>query len=350
MSSDHRSPEEFAKAAEDFWRKLGDSPSGILLLLLAIFLFFAVPNAFYTVQPEEEAVVTFFGRYDRTTTPGLHFKIPFIEQAIRIKTKTIFEEAFGTYSSSESESSRSRGFSLGSLNARKTRGSRGRRLEDESLMLTGDLNVADVKWVVQYQIIDPKKYLFNTAQPIQNIRDISQAAMRRVVGDRSVDSVIRGQDISVAARNVTQEVLDKYDMGVRVTSVQVKAAFPPESVKPSFNEVNAAKQEQEQAINEAEAYYNEIIPKARGEADKEISEARGRAAALVNEAKGDVQKFEKLRAEYVKAPDITKRRLYLETMEELLGRFDAVTIVDPQIKGVLPLYAGSQTLPQRVLK
>ncbi|MCB0334565.1 MAG: FtsH protease activity modulator HflK [Bdellovibrionales bacterium] len=350
MSSDHRSPEEFAKAAEDFWRKLGDSPAGVFLTIVVILLFFAVPNAFYTVQPEEEAVVTFFGRYDRTTSPGLHFKIPFVEQATRIKTKTIFEEAFGTYSSSESESPQARGFLLGALENRRGGRSRGRRLDEESLMLTGDLNVADVKWVVQYQIMDPKKFLFNTAQPIQNIRDISQAAMRRVVGDRSVDSVIRGQDISSAARNVTQEVLDKYDMGVKVTSVQVKAAFPPESVKPSFNEVNAAKQEQEQAINEAEAYYNEIIPKARGEADKEISEARGRAAALVNEAKGDVQKFEKLLTEYVKAPDITKRRLYLETMEELLGRFQEVTIVDPQIKGVLPLYAGTPLPPKNTLK
>ena len=170
-------------------------------MAIIILLVFAVPSSFYTVQPEEEAVVTFFGRYDRTSPPGLHFKIPFAEKALRIKTKTLFEESFGFYSTGQSADPRVK--------------SRASKLSDESLMLTGDLNVADIEWVVQYLISDPKKFLFNTAHPIQNIRDISQATMRRVVGDRTVDDVIRGADLAAEAKLHTQEVLDRYDLGIR---------------------------------------------------------------------------------------------------------------------------------------
>lgn len=337
MNFDKNSSEDYLRKGEEFMNRFSQSPAGIFTITLIIILFFAVPSSFYTVQPEEEAVVTFFGRYDRTTGPGLHLKIPFAERAIRIKTKTIFEEAFGFYSKSSTVDKR---FDTNSP----------RKLDEESLMLTGDLNVADVQWVVQYRISDPRKFLFHISDPIKNIRDVSQATMRRVVGDRTVDDVIRGTELEVEAQNLTQEILDAYDIGLNITSVQIKAAFPPEEVKPSFNEVNAAKQEQEQAINEAEAYYNEIIPKARGEADKVISEATGKAVALVNEAQGDASRFESVLAEYRKAPDVTKKRLYLETMQELLGRFRSVTIVDPSVKGVLPVFSGTDSKAMSELK
>ncbi|RMD85048.1 MAG: FtsH protease activity modulator HflK [Candidatus Dadabacteria bacterium] len=329
MGIDSKTPEDYQRMAEELFSRFFRGPKGTMFLILLAVIFLGGINSFYTVQPEEEAVVLFFGRYDRTEPPGLHFKIPFVERVIKKKTKIIFEEGFGFYSKGVSE------------NPAISR-SRYRRIEEERLMLTGDLNVAQVEWVVQYQISDPRKFLFNTAHPVQNIRDISQATMRRVVGDRTVDDVIRGLDIAQEAKVLTQKVLDKYDMGIRIVSVQIKTAVPPEPVKPSFNEVNAAKQEQEQAINEAEAHYNEIIPKAKGEADKAISEARGRAAAMINEAKGDAVRFMKVLNEYKKAPSITRKRLYLETMKELLSRFKDITIVDSSVKGVLPVFTDNR--------
>src|SRR5690606_17316960 len=242
----------------------------IILLLVA-----GAYTSFYTVQPSEEAVVTRFGRYDRTTSPGLHFLLPFgVEQATIVRTKLVLQEEFGF----RTRDVRSNVTSYAKDDFTK-----------ESLMLTGDLNVADVEWIVQYQISDPKKYLFAAQDPRRNIRDVSEAIMRRVVGDRIVNEVLTTGRVEIAseAQKLTQEVLDKYDIGIRVVTVKLQDVNPPDMVKPTFNEVNAAKQEQEKAINMAEEVYNKIIPEARGKAEETISNAEGYASAVVNRAKGD---------------------------------------------------------------
>lgn len=296
-------------------------PIAILVLLLI-----GANTTFYTVEPDEEAVVIRFGRYLNTNSPGLHFKVPFgVDRVLKVKTKRVLQEEFGF----------------------RTTDSRGRRSEfsndsfgSESLMLTGDLNVADVEWAVQYQISDPFKFLFQTSTPESNIRDVSESIMRRVVGDRLVSDVLTtGKvEIETQAQELMQEVLNVYDMGIKIVSVKLQDVNPPNGVKPSFNEVNEAKQEQEKVINVAEGEYNKVIPEARGKAEKLISSAEGYAEAWVNRALGDAEKFEAILKEYQRAPSITKKRIYLETMEEIFSKMKDITIVDPSIKGILPVY------------
>ena len=284
-----------------------------------------VMGSFYTVEPDEEAVVLRFGKHLTTNGSGLHFKVPFIDRVIKVQTQRVLQEEFG--------------FRTANSSGIRTRYS-SQSFDDESLMLTGDLNVADVEWVVQYRISDPFKYLFKTKERTKNIRDVSESIMRRVVGDRSVTEVLTtGRvDIEIQAKKLIQEVLDKYDMGVRLDTVALQDVNPPESVKASFNEVNEAKQEQEQLINQAEKNYNEVIPKAKGEADKLISESEGYAEELINISKGDAEKFEAILLEYKKAPTITKKRIYIETMEEIYESIEDITVVDPKVKGLLPVF------------
>lgn len=298
----------------------------VKFILLALFLLLGAYTSFYTVQPSEEAVVTRFGRYDRTTPPGLHFLAPFgIEVATKVKTKLVLQQEFG--------------FRTRNVGTHVTNYSQS-DFEKESLMLTGDLNVADVEWIVQYQISDPQKYLFAAQDPQRNIRDVSEAIMRRVVGDRTVNEVLTTGRVEIAgdAQRLTQEVLDKYDIGVRVITVKLQDVNPPDMVKPSFNEVNAAKQEQEKAINMAEEAYNKVIPEARGKAEETISHAEGYASAVVNRAQGDSSRFLLTLKEYRQAPEVTRTRIYIETMQELFGKFKNLTIVDDKVKGLMPVF------------
>lgn len=295
------------------------------LVLLAILL--GSLTSFYTVEPDEEAVLIRLGRYLDTFEPGLHFKIPFgVDQVIKVKTKQVLQSEFG--------------FRTREVADRRTQYAN-KSFDDESLMLTGDLNVADVEWAVQYQISSAFKYIFQTSNPNQTIRDISESIMRRVVGDRSVSNVLTtGKvEIETSARELMQEILDKYDMGIKIISVKLQDVNPPNVVKASFNEVNEAKQEQEKVINEAEGSYNEVIPEARGKAEKLLSEAEGYAEAHVNRALGDAERFTSVLVEYKRAPSITKKRIYLETMESIFSRLEDVTIVDPKIKGLLPVFS-----------
>lgn len=299
------------------------------LILLGLVLITGVMKTFYTVEPDEEAVVLRFGQHLETNSSGLHFKIPFVDSVIKVQTQRVLQEEFG--------------FRTSSTSGKRTRYSSD-SFDDESIMLTGDLNVADVEWVVQYRVSDPFKYLFKTKERTKNIRDVSESIMRRVVGDRSVTEVLTtGRvEIEIEAKKLIQEVLDKYDMGIRLDAVALQDVNPPESVKRSFNEVNEAKQEQEQLINQAEKTYNSVIPKAKGAAEKLVAEAEGYSSALVNRALGDAEKFEAILKEYKKAPSITKKRIYIETMEEVFSRFEDLTIVDPKIKGLLPVYNNKQ--------
>jgi len=300
---------------------------GIGIAILVVFLIAATRATIYTVEPDEEAIVIRLGKYKETTSSGLHFKIPFVETVDKIKTTIVHQAEFG--------------FRTKRTTYRRTQYSDD-LFENESLMVTGDLNVADVQWVVQYKISDPFKYRFQTRDPERNIRDVSESIMRRVVGDRLVTDVLTTGRVEIASqvKILMQEVLDKYDMGISIQTVKLQDVNPPESVKASFNEVNEAKQEQEKVINQAERRYNEVIPEARGKADKLIQTAEGYGMALINRSKGDAARFLSVLKEYKKAPLITRKRLYLETMEEIFARMENVTIVDSKVKGLMPIFGG----------
>lgn len=302
-----------------------------IVILIALVAFGSM-SAFYTVGPNEEAVVIRLGKHLTNTTSGLHFKIPFgIDQITKIKTKIVHQMEFG--------------FRTSNSNNRRTVYSRG-NFKNESLMLTGDLNVADVQWVVQFQISDPFKFIFKTSDPLSNIRDISESIMRRVVGDKPVNDVLTTGRVEIAsnAKVLMQEVLNKYDMGVAVKTIKLQDVNPPQVVQKSFNNVNAAKQEQEQMINKAEEAYNRVIPEARGKALQLVSEAEGFAEAILNRAHGDADRFVSIAREYRKAPAITKKRIYLETMESIFINLENITIVDQKIKGLLPVFDAKSSM------
>lgn len=312
----------------------GDGPRNTLLVVgvIGLLIIWGALSSFYTVDISEEAVVTRFGAYHRTTPSGMQFKLPFgIEDVYKVQSKRILQEEFGF---------RTRDLSSSGTTYDKS------EYVPESLMLTGDLNVADVEWILQFRIADPWKFLFHARDVERNLRDVSMSIMRRVVGDRLVGDVLTTGRVEIAdqAKTLSQEVLDQYDMGIKIEKIILQGANPPEKVKPAFNEVNAAKQEQEQTINLAEREYNKIIPEARGNADRLVADAQGYAIDVVNRALGNATLFEEVLKAYKTAPEITRRRMYLDTMEEVFTKAKQLTIVDHQIKGVMPIYnqqAGS---------
>ncbi|MBT3584257.1 MAG: FtsH protease activity modulator HflK [Halobacteriovoraceae bacterium] len=315
-------PEDFEKFKGDF-KKMYKNVIPVVGFFILVIL---GKTSFYQVEPEEEAIVIRLGKYIETNGPGLHFKLPLgIDQAIKLKTKRRLQAEFG--------------FRTANTGTRVTTYSRG-NYDDESHMLTGDLNIANVEWVVQYEISDPYKFQFKTKEPIVNVRDVSESIMRRVVGDRLVTDVLTTgrNEIEIEAKKLMQEVINKYDMGIKIVVVKLQDVNPPEKVKASFNEVNAAKQEQEKMINQAETAYNRVIPEARGKAEKLVSQAEGYAAALINRAKGDGENFATVLKAYNRAPAITRKRIYLETMETIFDRMENVTIVDSRVKGLLPVF------------
>jgi membrane protease subunit HflK len=210
---------------------------------------------------------------------------------------------------------------------------------EEKSMVTGDLNAALVEWVVQYRIDDPKQYLFDVRNPGQTLRDLSEAAMREIIGDRTVDEVITigRQDIEVSALSRMQELAQRYKLGVRVDQVQLKNVNPPAEVQASFNEVNRAQQDRENAINIANGDYNDAVPKAKGQADQAIRAAEGYQFKRVNEAEGDIASFNAILEQYIKAPEITRTRLYLETMGDVLPQMGQKIIIDDSMRQLLPI-------------
>ena len=293
-------------------------------VIFGILLILAAYKSFYTVEPDEEAVVVRFGRYLQTTQPGLHPKIPWVDKVYKVQSKRRQEEVFG--------------FRRSSAGTKRSN-------QEESLMLSGDLNLADVQWMVQYEISDPWKYLFRVKDVPTTIRDVSMSVMRRVVGDESVSEVLTTgrAAISVDVRDLMQETLDQYDAGIRIVTVELQSVTPPDQVKPAFNDVNAAKQEQESAINQAEREYNRVIPQAKGLAEQTIAEAEAYAIKVVNQAKGDSDNFRSIMKEYKKAPVITRYRMFSETMEKVLSNIDSFTLVDKDSKGLLPVHGSIAT-------
>jgi len=299
--------------------RLGGS---LWLLLLAVLVVAAGYASVYTVAPEETGVIQRFGRYVRVTGPGLH--LPFgIEKVGKVKTGRNFQMEFG-YRTVEA-----------GVRSRFTE----RGFKEESLMLSGDLNVVDLQWTVQFKIGDPKDYLFQVKDVDSAIRDMSESVMRRVVGNRLFDFVLTVGRAEIADRVKVemQKVLDSYRTGIQVVNVKMQNVTPPEPVEAAFNEVNEAEQERESKINQAQAAYNREIPKAKGSALQTISQAEGYALERVNKAQGEAKRFLDVLKEYRQAKDVTKRRLYLESMNLMLGKVDEIYLIDADQKGLVPL-------------
>jgi len=331
------SPSEELKQFEAAFKNALSSPKRVFTIAAIALVLIAGYSSFYEVQPDERAVVTRFGRYVSTQGPGLNFKLPFgIDRALKVSTR-VEQEIFG-FRQAVPQTQAVQG------NFTANRAATGNPAE-ESLMLTGDLNVADVQWVVQYQVSDPRKWLFNVASQQRNIRDISMATMRRVVGDRSVFDVLTvgREQLALQARMLTQEILNKYDMGVEIRDFNLQRVTPPDPVQPSFNDVSSAIQNKNEMVTLANAEYDRLIPEAKGRAEREVLGAEGYATEIVNRAKGDANRLVQVIREYNKAPEVTKTRLYLELAQEMFGRFQSVTIVDPSLKGLLPVFEQSQS-------
>ena len=300
------------------------SGKAIGIIIAVVVLLAILFSSVYTVEPEEIGVILTLGRFTRTSEPGLHLKAPFgIDKLYKVPVRRQLKEEFGfrtTQAGVRSEFAR-RGY------------------EDESLMLTGDLNSAVVEWIVQYKISDAVKFLFRVRSPRETFRDMSEAAMREIVGDRSVTEVLTTGRVEVAdeVKLMLQRLCEQYELGIDVQVVVLQNVNPPAPVQPSFNEVNEAIQEKEKLINEAVADYNQAIPRAEGEALATVLAAEGYAVNRVNRAKGDVARFNALLSEYRKAPDVTRRRLYVEAMKEVIGGMERKVIVDEELRGVLPL-------------
>jgi membrane protease subunit HflK len=301
----------------------GGSPRGPFGFAIVILVLLMAWTAYYTVPSDSVAVIQRFGKYVKEVSPGLHFKFPFgIDVASIVPVKRQLKQEFGFATPGASDPFQS---------------PREGKLETE--MVTGDLNAALVEWVVQYRVNDPVKYLFEVREPRGTLRHVSESVMREVVGDRTVDEVITigRQEIETEALVKMQELSSKYVMGISIDQVQLKNINPPGPVQESFNEVNQAQQEKEKLINEARRDYNKVIPLAEGEKDQRIREADGYRLKRINEAEGDASRFNALFEEYSKAPEVTRRRIYIETMQAILPGIRSKIIVDEQSQGILPL-------------
>lgn len=298
--------------------------SFIYIIIAVVLVVILVSSSFYTVQPDEVGMVLRLGRHLKNTPPGLHFKIPFgIDKVIPVRVEYIFKEEFG--------------FRTQEAGVRTAYSKN--QLENESLMLTGDLNILDISWVVQFRINNPYLAIFNIRDLRKTIRDVSEAVMRRVVGDYAFDEVITLKRIEVnnLVQEEMQKILNEYESGIQIITVMLQDVDPPDPVKPAFNEVNEAKQEREKMINQAWEVYNKQIPEARGQRLQIIEEAKGYETERINRAKGETNRFKLILNEYLQAQEVTMKRLYLENMETILKNAGKKYIVDPEVKGLLPL-------------
>ena len=293
-------------------------------LLPVVFAVWFLVSSVVTIPADAVGVCTRFGKFNDILQPGLRFRLPFgMDRVEKVPVQRQLKLEFGF-----ATSDRTNPFQAGT------------EPQAEQSMVTGDLNMAIVEWVVQYRVDDAKEYLFHARDPALILRDASESVMREVIGDRTVDEVITigRQDIEHAALLRLQDLAKRYGLGMAVLLVQLKNVHPPQPVQASFNEVNQAQQEKQQSINLANGEYNRAVPRARGEADRKLSEAQGYATKRTNEARGDAGRFSAVLAEYVKAPEVTRQRLYHETMKELLPKLERKVILDEKAHQILPLF------------
>ena len=297
-----------------------------IIIAVVLILIVSLGYSFwFTVAPEEVGVVLRFGKYNRTVNPGLNFKLPFgVEQEYKVPVERQLKLEFG--------------FRTAAAGVRTSYAET--KYQEESLMLTGDLNAAEVEWIVQYRIKDPYQFLFRVRNAVQTFRDINEAVMRGIVGDRTVDEVITygRQEVATSVSIKLQELCDQYELGIKVDQVVLQDVNAPIPVRPAFNEVNAAEQEKDKLINQAKSEYNKVIPRARGEAERSIEEAKGYALERVNMARGEASKFDSVFKEYLKAKEVTRQRIYLETMNDVMQNVGRKLITDENATGILPLF------------
>ncbi|HYN20701.1 MAG TPA: FtsH protease activity modulator HflK [Thermoanaerobaculia bacterium] len=296
------------------------------VVLVVIF----VSTTWFTIDPEEAGIVLRFGRVARQVASGLHMKLPFpLEKVVKVPIERQLKEEFG--------------FRTEEAGIRTTYSDED--LTAESLMLTGDLNVAVVEWTAQFRVRDPYKYLFKVRNVRGTFRDMNETVMREVIGDRSVNEVLTvgRQEIAALVERRLQALCDQYETGIKVEQIVLQDVNPPDAVKASFNEVNQAQQEREKLINEARAGYNQIIPRAKGQALQTLEQAQGFATDRVNRARGDAELFTQVHAAYQRAPEVTRRRMYLETMGEIYPKVKRKIVLDDRLKGILPLLSLDKT-------
>ncbi|HDP26461.1 MAG TPA: FtsH protease activity modulator HflK [Deltaproteobacteria bacterium] len=293
-------------------------------VIIALLVIGAVLTSVYTIPAGHRGVVLRFGQFSTVVMPGLQFKIPFgVDQVFKVHVDKVDTESFGF---------RTVRPGIRSVFEKDPESLR------EALMLTGDLNVIDMEWIVQYRREDPRRFLFAINDPIQTIRDISESVIRRIVGDGSFDYVLQNrEEVNREFRDELQAILDGYQSGIRIVNVRLQNVVPPDAVRGAFNEVNEAQQMRERLINEAQEIYNREIPKARGEADRVINNAQGYALERVNRAKGDSSRFADVLKEYRSAREVTRQRLYLETFQEIIPNAKEIFVIDSDQKTILPL-------------
>lgn len=307
-----------------FTDQLKINPKMIKTFVIVVIVLLLLFTSWFTVDAEEVGVILRLGKFNRNVNPGLHFKIPFgIEQVFKVPVQRQLKEEFGF-----------RTLSAGVKSTYDTRS-----YVDESVMLTGDLNVAVVEWTVQYRIDDPYKYLFRIRNARNALRDMTEATMREVIGNRTVAEIltIGRAEVASTVKVELQKLANNYETGFRVDQVVLQNVTPPNPVKPSFNDVNEAQQDREKLINQAKSEYNKVIPRAKGEAQQTIQGAEGYALNRVNSARGQVAMFTAVFEEYQKAPEVTRQRIYLETMNEILPKLGKKFVIDEGVSGILPL-------------
>ncbi|HET7711144.1 MAG TPA: FtsH protease activity modulator HflK [Thermoanaerobaculia bacterium] len=309
----------------------------MLLVIIALAALTLVMTMWFTIEPEERGIVLRFGKFVRQVPSGLHLKLPWpLERVMKPPVERQLKEEFG--------------FRTEQAGIRTTYSAE--TFAEEALMLTGDLNVAVVEWTAQFRVRDPYKFLFKVREVRKTFRDMNETVMREVIGDRSVNEVLTvgRQEIAAEVERRLQFLCDQYETGIKVEQIVLQNVNPPDAVKPSFNEVNQAQQEREKLINQARADYNQVIPRARGRAQQTLEQAQGFATDRVNRARGDAELFNQVHAAYQRAPEVTRRRMYLETMAEIYPKVKRKIILDEKLKGVLPLLPLQQTVAAQQVK
>lgn len=315
--------DQYLRQLDDWRTRAAGSGRGIRWAAGGLVALVMLATTMYQVQPEEVGVVVRLGRYVRTTEPGLRAKIPFVEQVNKIPVQRQLKEEFG-FRTVDADVRTT--FSQADFSA-------------EAVMLTGDLNVAVVEWIVQYRVADPYLYLFKVRNVTGTFRAMNEAVMRQVVGDRTVTEVLTvgRQAIETRAEELLRALTQQYEMGITIEQVVLQDVNPPDPVKPSWDEVNQAQQQRDRMINEARAEYNKVIPRAKGEAQQAVLEAEGYGLNRVNRAQGESARFRSVQEAYRRSPDVTRRRLYLETMERVVPRMGSKLFLDPKARGIVPL-------------
>jgi membrane protease subunit HflK len=310
------------------------SPKAVIIVIVVVALIAIGLSSFFVVDQKEQGVVLLFGKFNRLVEPGLSFKLPFgIERNYNVPTQLVLKQEFG----------------FRTVRPGVTTVYSSQDFPDESIMLTGDLNIIDVEWIIQYQIVDPVKWLFEVEDQNKTIRDISQSMINLLVGDRAILDVIGPEraNIELLSQEMMNELFDKYNLGIRVTTVKLQNIVPPEgAVQSAFEDVNKAIQDRSRLINEGKEAYNQSIPKAKGEAQQVVQESEGYATERVNRARGDVARFRAVLQEYNRNPQVTRNRLYLEMFEEVFRNADGTDLIDKNLQNFIPFKALADQAPQ----